>query len=77
LENTLKDFMKMIGQSISEVRSATIVNTQAIAKLESQMGQITSHLGDKEKGKLSSQPVPNPKGQFLVGNSSNPTHGQE
>jgi hypothetical protein len=44
LENTFKDFMKMISQSINEVRSATIVNTQAIAKLESQMGQITSHL---------------------------------
>ena len=35
LEDTLKDFMKMIGQSISEVRSATIVNTKAIVKLES------------------------------------------
>ncbi|XP_059446560.1 uncharacterized protein LOC132178122 [Corylus avellana] len=77
LEETLKDFMKMAGQSISEVRSATMVNTQAIAKLESQMGQITSHLGEREKGKFPSQPVPNPKGQCAVGSSSNPTHRQE
>jgi hypothetical protein len=77
LEDTLKDFMKMTGQSISEVRSATLVNTQAIAKLESQIGQIASHLGEREKGKFPSQPVPNPKGQSAVENPSNTTHGQE
>jgi hypothetical protein len=54
LEDTLKDFMMMIGQSISEVRSATIVYCQAIAKLESQMDQIGSHWGEREKGKFPS-----------------------
>jgi hypothetical protein len=34
LEETLKDFMKMTGQSINDVRNTTMVNTQAIAKLE-------------------------------------------
>jgi hypothetical protein len=41
--------MKMIGQSISDVKSATMVNTQAIAKLEMQMGQLTNHLGERDK----------------------------
>jgi hypothetical protein len=74
LKDTFKDFMKITGQSISEVRSATIVNTQVIAKLESQMGQIASHLGEREKGKFLDQPMPNPKRQLAVGSSSNPTH---
>ncbi|XP_059451127.1 uncharacterized protein LOC132181920 [Corylus avellana] len=77
LEDTLKEFMKLTGQSISEVRNASMVNTQAIAKMKSQIGQIANHLGEREKGKFPSQPVLNPKGQFMVGNSSNPAHGQE
>ena len=53
-----------------------MVNTQMIAKLEMQMGQLTNHLGERDKGKLSSQPMPNPKA-FTIGNSSNQAHGQE
>ena len=53
--------MRIAGQCISKVRGVTIVNTQGIAKLESQIGQIANHLGEREKGKLQSQPVPNPK----------------
>jgi hypothetical protein len=34
-------------------------------------------VGEREKGKFPSQPVPNPKGQFAIGSSSTPTHGQE
>ena len=60
--------MKIIDQSISELRGATIVNTQVISKLESQIGQIANHLGEREKGKLPSKPVPNPK-VFAIGNS--------
>jgi hypothetical protein len=37
--------MKMTSQSISDVRSATMVNTQAIA-MEMQMGQLANHLGE-------------------------------
>ena len=54
LEETLRDFIKMIGQSISDVKSATMVNTQAIAKLEMQMGQLANHLGRRDKGKFPS-----------------------
>jgi len=59
------------------VKNATMVNTQAIAKMETQIGQIASHLGEREKGKLPSQPVPNLKLQFHEGGSSNAVHGQE
>jgi hypothetical protein len=38
LEETMREFMKMTGQSISDVRQSTMVNTQAISKLEIQMG---------------------------------------
>jgi hypothetical protein len=54
LEDTLKAFMQLTGQSINEVKNATMVNTQAIAKIEVQIGQIAYHLGEREKGKLRS-----------------------
>jgi hypothetical protein len=76
LEETLRDFMKMTGQSINDVRNTTIVNTQSIAKLETQMGQLASHLGERDKGKFPSQPMANPKA-FTIGNSSSQAHGQE
>jgi hypothetical protein len=53
-----------------------MVNTQAIAKIESQIGQIEYHLGEREKGKFPSQPVPNPKA-LTIGNSLNSAHGHE
>ena len=61
LEEILRDFIKMAGQSINDVRSTTMVNTYAIAKLEMQKGQLANHLGERDKGKLPSQPVANPK----------------
>jgi hypothetical protein len=69
--------MQFTGQSISDVKNAIMVNTQAITKRETQIEQIASHLGEREKGKLPSQPVPNPKLQFSGGSSSNAVHGQE
>ena len=53
--------MKMTGQSINDVRSTTMVNTEAIAKLEMQMGQLANHnhMGERDKGKFPSQPVTN------------------
>jgi hypothetical protein len=71
----MREFMKMTGQSISDVRQSTMVNTQAIAKLEMQMGQLANHLGERDKGKLPSQAVNNPKACHS-GNSSNQEHVQ-
>jgi hypothetical protein len=62
--------MKITGQSIIDVRHSTMVNTQAISKLEMQMGQLANHLGERDKGKLPSQAVNNPKA-CSIGNSSN------
>jgi hypothetical protein len=69
--------MQLTGQSINDVKNATMVNTQAISKMETQIGQIANHLGEREKGNLPSQPVSNPKLQFHGGSSSNAVHGQE
>jgi len=33
LEDTLKAFIQITGQSINDVKNATMVNTQAIAKM--------------------------------------------
>jgi hypothetical protein len=52
-----------------------MVNTQAISKLEMQMGQLANHLGERDKGKLPSQAVNNPKA-CSIGNSSNHEHVQ-
>jgi hypothetical protein len=62
------------GQAINEVKNATRVNTQAIANMKVQIGQIANYLGERDKGKLPSQLVPNPK-VFMIGNYSNPMHG--
>jgi len=49
LEDSLKAFMQLIGHSINDMKNATMMNTQAIAKMETQIGQIASHLGEREK----------------------------
>ena len=53
-----------------------MVNTQVIAKVESQIGQIATHLGERDKAKFPSQPMTNPKA-YATGNSSDSTHGHE
>ncbi|XP_059429107.1 uncharacterized protein LOC132162912 [Corylus avellana] len=45
--------------------------------MEGQVGQLANQVGEREKGKFPSQPIPNPKGQFVIGSSSASTHGQE
>jgi hypothetical protein len=69
----MRKFMKMTGQSISDMRNSTMVNTQAISKLEIQVGQLGNHLGERDKGKLPSQPVNNPKA-CTIENSSTQEH---
>jgi hypothetical protein len=71
----MREFIKMTGQSINDVRQSTMVNTQALLKLEMQMGQLANHLGERDKGKLPSQAVNNPKA-CNSGNSSNQEHVQ-
>jgi hypothetical protein len=69
----MKEFMKMTGQSISDIRHSTMVNTQAISKLETQVGQLANHMGERDKGKLPSQLVNNPKA-CTIGSAPNQEH---
>jgi hypothetical protein len=69
----MREFMKMTGQSISDVRHSTMVYTQAISKLEIQVGRLANHLGERDKGKLPSQLVNNPKA-CTTGSASNQEH---
>ncbi|KAL5546440.1 hypothetical protein UlMin_006127 [Ulmus minor] len=64
LEDTLQQFMQSTQQALHS-------NSQAISKLETQLGQLATAVGEREKRKFPSQPIPNPKGQYQVG-SSNP-----
>jgi hypothetical protein len=66
----MREFIKMTGQSISDVRHSTMVNTQAISKLEIQVEQLASHLGERDKGKLPCQPVNNPKACTIESSST-------
>ena len=69
--------MQSTSQAIQEMKSSTHLNTQAISKLENQVGQLATQFGEREKGKFPSQPIPNPKGQYVINGSSSSTHGQE
>ncbi|KAL5572373.1 hypothetical protein UlMin_021970 [Ulmus minor] len=46
-------------------------NSQAISKLETQLGQLATAVGEREKGKFPSQPIPNPKALLDLGASVN------
>ena len=59
------------------MKSSTHLNTQAISKLENQVGQLATQVGEREKEKFPGQPLHNPKGQYAINGSSSSTHGQE
>ncbi|KAL5550681.1 hypothetical protein UlMin_000857 [Ulmus minor] len=54
LEDTLQQFIQSTQQVLHS-------NSQAISKLETQLGQLATAVGEREKGKFPSQPIPNPK----------------
>jgi hypothetical protein len=53
-------------------------HSQSITKLEFQIGQLANTLNQREEGKLLSQPMPNPKGLYMIDEhaSSNSHHEQ-
>lgn len=67
LEDTLQSFIQSTQQAFQS-------NTQAILKLEHQLGQLATTVAEREKGKFPSQPIPNPKGVHEVGSSSSHLH---
>ena len=52
-------------------------HTQSISKLESQMEQLAQTMGRRDEGKLPSQPVNNPRGQYGVESSNANDHYHE
>ena len=62
LEDNMQQFMQSTQQFMQSTQQALQSNTQAISKLETQLGQMAKALEEREKGKLSSQTIPNPKG---------------
>ena len=77
----LKNATMSNSRGIQELKNATNRVIQElksyVANIERQIGQLANQVGEKERGKFPSQPAPNPKGQFNIGSSSNPTHRQE
>jgi hypothetical protein len=84
----LKNATMNNSQTIQGLKNATMSNSQnlqelkqfthqAIAKMEGQIGQLANQVGEREREEFPSQPVPNPKGQFVIGSTSAPSHGQE
>ena len=65
--------MQSTSQAIQEMKSSTHLNTQDISKLENQVGQLATQVGEREKGNFPSQPIPNPKGQYAINGSSSST----
>jgi uncharacterized coiled-coil protein SlyX len=66
-----------LNQTVQELKNEVMSSNQAVAKMEGQIGQLANQMGERERGKFPSQPVPNPKGQFVIGTTSAPLHGQE
>ncbi|KAH9723226.1 cysteine-rich receptor-like protein kinase 10 [Citrus sinensis] len=67
LEDTLQRFIQSTQQAFQS-------NTQAILKLEHQLGQLATTVAEREKEKFPSQPIPNPKRVHEVGVSSSHQH---
>jgi hypothetical protein len=54
LEDTLKVFIELTGQAISDVKSATMENTQAIARIEGQLEYLVAEVTRIEEEELQS-----------------------
>jgi hypothetical protein len=59
-----------IDGKFDEMARTVNSHSQSIAKLETQMGQMANTLNRREEGKLPSQPVVNPKGLYMVNETS-------
>jgi len=55
LEDTLKVFIELTGRAISDVKNATMENTQAIARIEGQMEYLVAEVTRIEEEELQNQ----------------------
>ena len=63
LEKSLETLVRATHSFMSSTGQSLTANTQAIARIEMQMSQLTASIGEREKRKFPSQPEVNPKGQ--------------
>jgi hypothetical protein len=64
LEDTLKLFMPLTGQTISEVKNATMENTEAIARIEGQLEYLAAEVTRIEEEKLQGQVMA--EGHYMI-----------
>jgi uncharacterized coiled-coil protein SlyX len=65
-----------MNDKFGEISHTVNSHSQSIAKLETQMGQMVNTLNRREKGKLPSQPVMNPKGLYMIDEENSHQHVQ-
>jgi uncharacterized coiled-coil protein SlyX len=67
----------MVGEingRVGEISQTVNSHSKSIAKLETQVGQMVNTLNRREEGKLSSQPIVNPKGHYMVNKDTSHHH---
>jgi hypothetical protein len=64
LEDTLKAFRKTINQPCQEIIDATVVNTEAVARLERQFGHLVAEFNRIEEEEFQSQEMA--RGQYMI-----------
>jgi hypothetical protein len=71
--NTVDEMNVKLGElnnKFGDLTQTVNLHSQSIAKLEAQVGQIVNSLNRREEGKLPSQSVVNPKGLYMVNETS-------
>jgi uncharacterized coiled-coil protein SlyX len=71
--NTMDEMNGRLGElndKFGEMSQTVNSHSQSISKLEAQVRQIANTLNRREEGKLPSQPVINPKGLYMVNETS-------
>jgi hypothetical protein len=74
LEDTLKAFMHLTGQSFSDMKNATMANTSAIESLKGQLDRLVAKLNRMQEEELQSQLVVERHYMIDEDDSTNPHH---
>jgi hypothetical protein len=64
LEDTLKEFIQIVNQPCQEITDATVANTEAVARLEGQLGHLVAEFNRIEEEKLQSQEMA--RGRYMI-----------
>ena len=64
LEDALSEFRQPVNQPIQEITDATMANTEAIARLEGQLGHLVAEFNKIKEDELQSQEMA--RGQYMI-----------